>query len=627
MLMEMIMGKFRFTLVIASLVLASCNSFSVSDRGEITYKYNISFPNAVHNEAEITITLSNLDPGPVHFSMSRSSPGRYALHEFAKNVYNVTALDSEGNNLEFSRPDLHTWKVTGHDGSIIFSYTLYADRADGTYSGINEKHAHLNMPATFIWVEEYQHNPITIEYRPPGGKEWDVATQLEPTDDPYRYRAPDLYYFLDSPTELSDQDVRNWNISSGDTVYTIRLAVHHDGTEEQVDRYAEMAKKVVDEQVSIFGEAPEFDYGSYTFIADYLPYVSGDGMEHRNSTILTGTRSLGDRDSALRNLRTLSHEFFHAWNVERIRPKSLEPFNFKKANVSGALWFGEGFTSYYDDLVIRRAGLTDNEAFAESWNSTLNYVLNSPGSRFFNPVRMSIQAPFVDAATSVDPQNKANTFISYYSWGAVIGLGLDLMMRSEFEGLSLDDLMQAMWQDFGKPEIPYTLPDLENTLAEVTGSPDFAGQFFERYIYDGKLIKLDSLLERAGFLLRKVNPERAAIDWGDSKIDFSGGTARVVKNTLIGSPLYNAGIDRGDLIREMDGQELNDARTLNRVLAAHNPGDTLRVTYRSLGDEYTSKIKLIEDPRLELVTFEQAGREVTDEVQRFRDAWLGSRAN
>jgi len=625
--MELNMTKVGYALLIASLVVVSCNSYPGAEGGGIKYHYNISFPNAVHNEAEITITLSNLDSGPVHFSMSRSSPGRYALHEFAKNVYNVTALDGEGNNLEFTRPDLHTWKVTGHDGSIIFSYTLYADRADGTYSGINEKHAHLNMPATFVWAEEYRHHPITIEFKPPGGREWDVATQLESTDDPYRYRAPDLYYFLDSPTELSDQDVRTWNITSGDSIYTIRLAVHHDGTEEQVDRYADMAKKVVDEQVSIFGEAPEFDYGTYTFIADYLPYVFGDGMEHRNSTILTGTRSLEDRDSALRNLRTLSHEFFHAWNVERIRPKTLEPFDFKMANVSGALWFAEGFTSYYDDLVIRRAGLTDNNAFAESWNSTLNYVLNSPGRRFFNPVRMSMQAPFVDAATSVDPQNKANTFISYYSWGAVIGLGLDLMIRSEFEELSLDDFMRTMWHDFGKTEIPYTIPDLENTLAEVTGSTDFAGQFFERYIYDGKIIELDSLLARAGFLLRKVNPERAAIDWGDSKIDYSGGTASVVKNTLIGSPLYNAGIDRGDVILEMDGQELNNARILNRLLAAHKPGDTITVTFRSLGDEYTTEMTLIEDPRLELVTFEQAGREITDEIRQFRDAWLGSVSN
>src|SRR5699024_3277376 len=155
--------------------------------------------------------------------------------------------------------------------------------------------------------------------------------------------------------------------------------------------------------IAIYKEPADYDYGSYTFIADYLPQANGAGMEHPNSTILTTPRRLA-RDGWTRNISTLSQDFLPRWNVERVRPKSLEPFDFMEANMSDALWFAEGFTSYYDDLTIRRAGLTSNKEYAADWAGTLNYVLNSPGNSYYNPIEMSRQAPFVDAATSVDAQ-------------------------------------------------------------------------------------------------------------------------------------------------------------------------------------------------------------------------------
>lgn len=607
---------------VAALLLITAGWQSPEANGQSVIRYEISFPNAIHNEAEITLSISNLDPGPVRFSMSRTSPGRYALHEFAKNVYGVAATSAGGDTLEISRPDLHNWIVSGHDGAIDFHYTLFADRADGTYSGINERHAHLNMPATFIWVQGYESRTIFIRFNVPENNQWKVATQLKPTSDPYQFTAPHLYYFLDSPTELSNFTLKQWEVASNNTSYTIRLAIHHNDPESAVDNYMNMAKKIVDEQIAMFGESPAYDFGTYTFIADYLPFVDGDGMEHRNSTILTGTRTL--EDNALGNLYALSHEYFHAWNVERIRPATLELFNFLNANVSKALWFGEGFTSYYDDLFIRRAGLISNTEYARGWEGTLNYVYNSPGSRFFSPVQMSMQAPFVDAATSIDAQNKSNTFISYYSWGSVIGLGLDLTLRSEFKNLSLDDYMRAMWKQYGKPEIPYTLEDLEKTLAEITGNAQFAGEFFRRYIYGRELIDLKPLVAKAGFVLRTANPGSAAIDWGNNKISFENGKAGIVDNTLIASPFYKAGLDRGDVILSIDGKSLDNARDLQRILLSHKPGDIVPIAYKSLGSTYEKTITFIEDPTLELVTFESAGKELNKEIRVFRAKWLGS---
>lgn len=613
--------KKLFVTLVTAILMAGCQQ-GTDENPSVTY--DVRFPNAVHNEAEITLTVDNILQGPVTVSMSRTSPGRYALHEFAKNVYDVTAVDGKGDTLEVERPDLHNWEVQGHDGTIKFSYTLYGRHADGTYSGINEEHAHLNMPATFTWVRSLPNTPITVNFHPPEDASWKVATQLQETDDPYSFAAPDYYYFLDSPTELSNFTMTEWEAPADTTGQSIRMAVHHNGSKQQVDRYTDMARKVVAEQIALYGEPADFDFDTYTFIIDYLPYVYGDGMEHRNSTILTSQRSL-EGDNALQNLYTLSHEFFHSWNVERIRPETLEPFNFMEANVSGSLWFAEGFTSYYDDLIIRRTGLISNEKYASDWAGTLNYVLKSPGNQYYSPIEMSMQAPFVDAATSVDAQNRSNTFISYYSWGAVLGLGLDLSLRSAFEEVTLDDYMRAVWDKYGKTEISYSISDLQQTLAEVTDSTEFAETFFNRHIRNGRHVDLKPLLEQAGFVLQKAHSGEAVISFGSARIDYEEGEATISTNTRVGSPLYKAGLDVGDTIRTLNGQAISNARDMQQIVASHEPGDELDITYTSLGDDYEGTVMLAENPELEVLTYEQAGKTLTDEVEAFRQDWLGSK--
>ncbi len=493
--------------------------------------YEVSFPNVVHHEAEIAVTFTALPPSPLELRMSRSSPGRYALHEFAKNVYSLTAVDGEGNRLDVRRPNPYQWDVSGHDGTVRVTYTLFADRADGTYSQVDRTHAHFNIPATFMWARGVGEQEITVTFVPPDGSRWKVATQLFPTADPMTYTAPNLYYFMDSPIELSDFDLREWTVSPAGENQTIRLAVHHDGSDAEVDEFERMVRDVVDEEIAVFGEAPEFDGGTYTFIADYLPYVSGDGMEHRNSTILSSTRSL--RDGPLRVLGTVSHEFFHAWNVERIRPRSLEPFDFERANMSGELWFAEGFTSYYTSLLIRRAGLTTVEQYASAISGGLDFVINSPGRQYFSPIEMSMQAPFVDAATAVDPTNRSNTFISYYTWGSVIGLNLDLTLRSRFDA-TLDGFMQRVWQRFGKTEVPYTIDDLEETLGGFTGDDDFATDFFARFVRGREVPDYAALLANAGFLLRPAQPNDP---WLGLSLNFDERGARVAATPRVGDRL------------------------------------------------------------------------------------------
>ena len=602
------------------LLTLACLLLPLSLAAQAPVEYEVYFENAVHHEAQIRVTWRDIGEEPLQIRMSRSSPGRYAIHEFAKNVYQLELVDGQGNPLSFSRPNPYQWDVAGHDGTVQLSYTLYADRAGGTYSGIDLTHAHLNMPATFMWARGFDDRPIRIAFNPEDPS-WKVATQLAPGDDPFRFSAPNLQYFMDSPTELSDFSERSWQVLSNGTPYTIRLVVHHDGEEEDVDAFAEMAKNVVAAQMEVYGELPDFDYGSYTFIADYLPHVAGDGMEHRNSTILANRESLHEANFEPQ-LSTLSHEFFHAWNAERIRPQLLEPFDFEQANMSLNLWFMEGFTSYYGPLAIRRAGESSITDYIGSRANEINTVAFSPGRAFASPQGMSTQAPFVDAASSIDPTNFPNTFISYYTYGAALGLALDLSLRERFEGVTLDTLMRNLWQVHGKTEIPYTTDDLHAALAQVSGDEAFANEFFASYITGQELPDYESLLANAGILLRKANPGEASV--GRINLAFEGQAAMIQNNTIIGSPLYEAGLDRGDQIIALDRFAIESQGDWNTAIRRYRPGDTATIRYLQRGVERESQIEFEEDQRLETVTYEAADRRVSRSQMEFRNSWLGA---
>lgn len=584
-------------------------------------RYDFRLANPAHHEAEITVTWTGIPAGrPLEARMSRSSPGRYALHEFAKNVYAVQAVGSRGQPLAVTRPNPHQWDVSGHDGTVTLHYTLFADRADGTYSQVDRTHAHLNAPATWMWARGMEQRPVRVTFHDlPRG--WQVATQLFPTDDARSFTAPDFQYFMDSPVMAAAMDIRSWEVTSGGRTQTIRLAIHHAGTGEEVDRYAAMAEQVVREQAGVFGELPRFDGGVYTFLACYLPHASGDGMEHRNSTVLTSSGSLAQ--AAMGLLGTVSHEFVHIWNVERIRPRSLEPFNFEEANMSGELWLAEGFTSYYGPLTIRTAGITDDLGYARGLSGTVNAVLNAPGRRYFSAVAMSQQAPFVDAATSVDPQNRQNTFISYYTWGAGIGLALDLTLRQRFDR-TLDDYMRTLWAAHGRAERPYTVADAQGVLAQLTGDAGFAADFFGRYVEGHEAADYATLLAQAGFLVRPAAAGRAWL--GDVAWRADGDRVALQAGPLVGTPVYEAGLDRGDRLLTIDGREATGAAVVAEVLAAHRPGDRVPVTFESRGTTLTATLALAESPRVEVVTFEEAGREPTAAQRAFRARWLGTRA-
>jgi predicted metalloprotease with PDZ domain len=587
-------------------------------------EYDVSFDNAIHHEARITATFRGVRAGaPLEAVMSRTSPGRYAFHDFAKNVYDVSAVNGAGRRLMLTRKTPFQWNAAGHDGTVKITYTIFADYADGTYAGIDSTHAHFNMPAAFMFAHGFETAPVRVTFHPRPG--WKAATQLQATSSPFVFTAPHLQYFMDSPTELSDYRLREWKVGP-DNRYTIRLALHTLAPDSLLDRYAAMARRVIDEEAAVWGTYTPYDDGVYTFLADYLPWVYGDGMEHRNSTIISAGQSMTAANiNGL--LGTLVHEHFHSWNMERLRDRAIEPFDFENADMSPNLWFGEGFTQYYTPLIPMRAGYMDLKSYARSVGGTINAVVNGPGRMHKSAIEMSQYAPFADAAVSNDVTNQQNTFISYYTFGSAIALGLDLTLRTRYDK-TLDGFMRMMWSRFGShqanytPMKPYTTNDLRVTLGAFTGDTAFANMYFKRYIEGRDVVDYAPLLAKAGMLLRPAAPGRATL--GAIAMSYDSTGANIGFPTLEGTAWYRAGIENGDKLIELDGAPLTSGAALQKVMAAHKPGETATLRYVQRGETKTTTITFQEENRLEVVLYEDAGRAVTPEMMRFRTAWTGT---
>ena len=465
-----------------------------------------------------------------------------------------------------------------------------------------------------------------------------IASQLYTTADAQTFTAPNLQYLMDSPAELSHFRRRTFQVApltsggraqtaggrtqtAGGRAQTIRVVAHSQSTDAELDTYVAGIEKLVREEQAIFGELPDYEPGSYTFLIDALPWDGRDGMEHRNSTVISGTRL---------NLSSAAHEYFHNWNVERIRPEGLEPFDFRDVNMSGEMFLAEGFTQYYGELAMLRSGLTPAGEM-EGLVGNVDYVLNAPGGKYRSAMDMSRLAPLVDGARDDLPAYWNNDFVSYYSYGAAVAMGLDLTLRARSDSaITLDDFMRAMWRIYGKPggpapglvSKPYTIADVQAQLAAVSHDPAFAADFVTRYIAGTEKIDYAPLVLRAGFVLRrKTGPATL----GPIRLTRADSALRVTSSTIIGSPLYQAGVDLDDELLSVAGTTLAAPDDLAKALAPHMAGETVDVVFRRRGQETHASVALIDPAELEMVTVESTGATLSPAQKLFRASWLASK--
>ena len=621
----------RSTLTLAFAMLACCAVVAQPTAKPIIYA--ISFPKAAHHETEITLTIPNAPAGVLDLRMSRSSAGRYATHEFGKNIYNVRAYNTNGSPLAIKQVEGDKYEIAQHGSEVKVSYTLFANWTDGTYAAIDASHAHLNMPATFLWLNNagQEKRAIRFEFNDLDKYGWKVATQLK-HESGNTYTAPNFQYMMDSPTELSNYNATSWEVvNPGGKKQKINLTIHSADDKATIESFSKAVQKMVLEEQAVFGELPTYDYGEYTFLDDVYPTNSSDGMEHRNSTcIVDAVDKVAGNEKNL--MGTFSHEFFHAWNVKRIRPKALEPFNFTHANMSNELWFAEGFTQYYGELVLTRTGVNSVEDYTRVLAGLVNTILNTPGAAKYPATEMSRKSVFTDAGVSIDANNYANVFTSYYPYGGAIALALDLKLRSDYN-LTLDDYMRAIWLERGKVMKPYTMPDLQSDLAKLTKDTKFATDFFNRYIYGIDKNNYEALLAKAGLVLRKAQAGKAWVGLSAAAIRGKSGVVQTVGNTglaitgntSVGSPIYEAGIDAGDVILTADGKAVTDAASLNKIVADKKPGDKIQVMFSNRSGHHEATLTLTENPTFEIVTFEKAGQQPTAAQLTFRNSWLSSK--
>ncbi len=595
-------------------------------------EYTLTFPAPQERWMQVEVRFPASPGEALEMRMSRSSPGRYATHEFGKNLYALEARGGDGRRLDVTtvRPDV--WRVTPTDASVTVSYRLFGDRVDGTYFAVDETHAHINAPAVYLWAPALADRESRVRLVAPDGLSWRAYTQLFPvTGDAGPgevFSAPNLQYLMDSPIEFSDAHVRSFQVPArdGGPAATIRVVVHHLGTEAQVAAFAADIEKLVLAQRDVFGELPAFDAGTYTFLMDYLPWARGDGMEHRNSTVCT--LPVGFDNGHQRHLGTVSHEFFHIWNVERIRPASLEPFDYTQANMTEALWLAEGFTSYYGELTLRRAGLTDDARWLNAASMYANEALNAPGVRLRSAVEMSRLAPFVDAAVYVDRTNWENTYLSYYMHGASIALGLDLTLRTRSDGqVTLDDYMRVLWREFGvvpgsAPGYvgrPYTMDDLRAALATASGDAAFAAEFFDRHVEGREPLDFPALFEAAGL---SFSPRTKEPYVGYVSIETVAGRPTVASTTFAGTPVYDAGLHRDAEIVSLGGRPVRDQAEWDAIVGRATPGATLDLVFVSRGRERRATLDVTGNPRRTLVPLERTGGTISERQRTLRDAWM-----
>jgi len=531
---------------------------------------------------EVSVTIDDPSPEGHRFRLPTWIPGSYLVREFARHFVQVSAAGN-GGPIGIEKIDKSTWRTAPVSGSVTVTAQVYAFDLSVRAAYLDNTRGYFNGPAVFLLPEGREHAPCLVEIAAPQGdaySAWRVATTLAREDAPERgfgtYRAADYDELLDHPVETAEFAWTGFDVRG--VPHEIAVTGRHDA---DLPRLARDVARVCDWQIALFGEAP---FDRYLFQVTAVGDGYG-GLEHRSSTSLLCRRDelphASDAkidDDYLTFLGLASHEYFHAWNVKRIKPAAFVPYDLTREAYTRQLWAFEGLTSYYDDLALVRCGLIDAERYLELLGRTLTTVTRAPGRH-----TQSVAESSFDAWIKFyrQDENAPNAVVSYYAKGSLVACALDLMLRRD-SGTTLDELMRALWHRYGRPGIGVPEDAIPRLASELAGRDLSA--FFARHVEGTEDPPLRELLADFGVTLH-ARPATGPKDRGGKPasgisprctLGVRLGNDQRLSVVLRGGPAARAGLSGNDVLVAIDGLKATPERIASTLTRAA-PGETVEI--------------------------------------------------
>ena len=581
---------------------------------------------------QVTLRVAAPDPAGQRLWMPAWIPGSYMIRDFARHVVTLEARDA-GGPLPVEKLDKQTWRCAPARGVLEVRYQVYAWDLSVRGAHFDQTHAYFNGPCLFLAAAGREDAPCAVTLHPPPGLDhWRVATTLPrapgtPLWGFGDYAAADYDELIDHPVEMGTFDLVDFSVAG--TPHHVAVTGRHRG---DLDRLARDLRRICQTHVDLFGGLPAME--RYLFLVTAVGEGYG-GLEHRSSCSLLCKRdelpppggTAVDED--YRNLLGLcSHEYFHLWNVKRIRPRAFVPFDLTREVHTRLLWAFEGITSYYDDLALARSGVITPESYLELLGRTATRVWRGPGRRL-----QSIAESSFDAWTRFYKQdeNAANAIVSYYTKGALVALALDLTLRrASRDAAGLDDLMRRLWQDYGRTGTGVPEDAVEALAAELAGTP--LDDFFARHVHGTEDPPLAELLRDVGVAWH-LRPAAGPDDKGGrpaadippvhlgARLEPGDGGLRVAAVTW-GGPAHAAGLAAGDVLVAADGVRATSGGLARRLRYAR-PGERLRL-HAFRRDELLELELVLGAPPADTVYLEFQ-EDPAPEILARRQRWLGAR--
>lgn len=576
----------------------------------------------------VTLTVNRPAPDGQVFSLPAWIPGSYMVREFARNIVQLRA-ECLGARVDIGKIDKHSWRAAPCDGPLTLHYEVYAWDLSVRAAHLDQTHGFFNGTSVFLRVVGQESMSHVVDIRPPeveAAKPWRVATAL-PELKAKRYRfgtyiAADYDELIDHPVEMGSFELASFK------AHGIQHDVVVTGVVPNLDmaRLTTDLRKICETQIAFFEpRTKRAPMDRYVF----MTLAVGDGyggLEHRASTALICARAdlpVQGRKEMSDGYRTYlglcSHEYFHTWNIKRIKPAVFAPYDLQQENYTSLLWLFEGFTSYYDDLMLVRSGLIEQEAYFTLLAKTINGVMRGSGRN-----KQSVAESSFDAWVKYyrQDENAPNAIVSYYAKGSLIGLALDLSIRAETKGKSsLDDVMRALWERYGRDfyadsasgERGVSETEVEALFAEVTGLK--LKRFFDRYIRGTDDLPLVKLLAPFGIILD--DNRKAAKPALGVRTTREGADCKLA-NVYEGGAAHRAGLSAGDLLMAINDIRVN-ATNLDSLLARYRIGDEVRVHAFRRDElmEFTAVLAADDAPQFTLTAQAKPAAEA-----RRRTAWL-----